>query len=67
MLSAVSLFTYPCTVFTQYHTLVIVFHIEQVFADKIPLCTETDCAYEPKEEGEAYKGIVKPGTICIND
>lgn len=25
------------------------------------MCTVKDCAYEPKEEGETYRGIVKPG------
>ncbi|XP_019851847.1 PREDICTED: NAD-dependent protein deacetylase sirtuin-2-like [Amphimedon queenslandica] len=40
---------------------------EQVFADKIPLCTETDCAYEPTEEGEAYKGIVKPDIVFFGE
>lgn len=36
-------------------------HTGEVFADRLPMCTVPDCAKKPQEEGERYKGLVKPG------
>ena len=34
--------------------------LDLVFLDQLPLCNE--CGYRPRDEGEEYRGLVKPGT-----
>ena len=34
--------------------------LDLVFMDQLPLCSE--CGYRPRDEGEEYRGLVKPGT-----
>ena len=36
------------------------FILDLVFMDQLPLCSE--CGYRPRDEGEEYRGLVKPGT-----
>lgn len=40
----------------------VVKHTEQVFKEGMVMCTEPGCASVPKEDGEPYTGLVKPGT-----
>ena len=39
---------------------------EKVFSDKIPMCTEQDCAKKPSSDGDHYSGVVKPGNLVTS-
>ncbi len=39
---------------------------EHVFRDELVMCTQEGCAKEPMEEGDDYRGLVKPGLCLVN-